>query len=72
MGLYSHHENIILFKDMSKNALKSLTYEFEKDGNAFFENTKILYTLVTKNVTDTSANKSVYQARILGAEQYSL
>ena len=57
---------------MSKNALKSLTYEFEKDGNAFFEDTKILYTLVTKNVTDTSANKSVYQARILGAEQYSL
>ena len=52
---------------MSKNALKSLTYEFEKDGNGW-----ILYTLVTKNVTDTSANKSVYQARILGAEQYSL
>ena len=29
------------------------------------------YRRVTKNVMDTSANKSVYEARTLGAERYS-
>ena len=37
----------------------------------FFEDTEILYELVTKNNMDTSANKSVYEARTLRAEQYS-
>ena len=37
----------------------------------FFEDTEILYVLVTKNNMDTSANKSVYEARTLRAEQYS-
>ena len=69
--LYSHHENTTSFKNMFKKDFESLKYEFEKAGNPFFEDTEILYTLVTKNIMDTSANKSVYEARTLGAEQYS-
>ena len=56
---------------MFKKGFKNLKYDFEKFGNPFFEDTEILYTLVTKNVMDTFANKSVYEARTLGEEQYS-
>ena len=45
---------------MFKKDFKNLKYDFEKFGNPFFEDTEILYTLVTKNVMDTSANKSVF------------
>ena len=56
---------------MFKKNFKNLKYEFEKVGNPFFEDTETLYTLVTKTVMDTSANKSVYEARTLGTEQHS-
>ena len=71
MELYSHHENTTSFENMFKKDFKNRKYEFKKVGNPFFEDTEILYTLVTKNVMDTSSNKSVYEARTLGAEQYS-
>ena len=45
---------------MFKKDFKNLKYDFEKFGNPFFEDTEILYTLVTKIVMDTSANKSVF------------
>ena len=41
---------------MFKKDFKKRKYVFGKVGNPFFEDTKILYTLVTKNVTNTSAN----------------
>ena len=44
-----------------KKDFKNLKYEFEKVGNPFFEDTEILYTLVTENGMDTSANKSIYE-----------
>ena len=71
MELYSHHENTTSFENMFKKDFENRKYEFKKVGNPFFEDTEILYTLVTKNVMDTSSNKSVYEARTLGAEQYS-
>ena len=55
---------------MFKKDFKNLKYEFEKVGNLFLDDTEILYVLVTKNVMDNSANKSVDEARILEAEQY--
>ena len=55
---------------MFKKDFKYLKYESEKVGNPFFEDTEILYTLVTRNVMDTSANKSIYEVT-LGVEQCS-
>ena len=63
--LYSHHKNTTSFANMFKKDFKKLNYEFEKVGNSLFEDTETLCTLVTKDVMDTSANKSVYE------EQYS-
>ena len=53
---------------MFKKDFKNLKYESEKVGNPFFEDTEILYVLVTM---DTSVNKSVYEARTVGAGQHS-
>ena len=69
--LYSHHENTTSYENIFKKEFKNLKHGFEKVGNPFFEDTKILYTLVTKDVMNTSANKSFYKARTLEAEQYS-
>ena len=44
---------------MFKKDFKNFKYQFEKAENLFFEDTEILYTIVTKNVKDTSASKSV-------------
>ena len=56
---------------MFKKDFKNLKYEFEKVGSPFFEDNEILYTLFTKNIMETSANKFVYVARTFGAEPYS-
>ena len=69
--LYSHHENTTSFENMFKKDFKNLKYELDSWKPIFFEDTEILYVLVTKNNMDTSANKSVYEARTLRAEQYS-
>ena len=55
--LYSHHENTTFLENMFKKDFKN--YQFEKAENPFFEDTEILFTIVTKNVKDTSASKSV-------------
>ena len=47
---------------MFKKDFKNLKYEFEKVGNLFLDDTEILYILVTKNVMDNSANKSIDEA----------
>ena len=57
--LYSHHENTTFLENMFKKDFKNFKYQFEKAENLFFEDTEILYTIVTKNVKDTSASKSV-------------
>ena len=71
MELYSHQENTTSFENMFKKDFENLNYEFEKVGNPIFEDKEMLQTLVTKNVMYASANKSVYEARTLGAEHYS-
>ena len=53
--LYSHHEKTTSLENM-----------FEKVGNSFLEDRNAIHMLRNK-----SANKYVYEARTLGAEQYS-
>ena len=67
--LYSHYKNTASFKNMFEKDFKNLKYEFEKVGNTFFEDTEMLYALVTKNATSISANKSIHEARTLGERE---
>ena len=68
---YKHHENSKSFEIKFKKHFKSLREEYEKVGNPFLEDSDIFYTLITKTVMEVTSNKSVYDARKIGKEQYS-
>ena len=67
---YKHHENMESFENRFRKKNLSLKEEFIKAGNPFEETSEVMCTLVSKNILNLEAKKSVYEARTLGNNQY--
>ena len=67
---YKHHENTESFENHFRKNFLSLKEEFIKAGNPFEETSETMYTLVSKNILNLEAKKSVYEARTLGKNKY--
>ena len=63
-------ENTESFESRFRKKFLSLKEEFIKAGNPFEETGEALYTLVSKNILNLEAKKSVYEARTLGKNRY--